>query len=345
MKGFCLLFLAITFNTSFADEYKVQQSDCSPTDVRDHHPRLRELFSTPRDQDSIGWCYGFAAADLLSVEAGKPVSASHVSAIFNESVAKNFLWRIGYGLGNLFMENSFETVYQGGYVDKAIKEAMKESSVCSEDDMPFFERFPDELYRLIHRIEEIKRSVRDKTISSEKACESLETVLGDTFFNSQAEKEKLLLSILENDLNVVLSDMMTEKCKNKTISLAKKKIKNYTKPNQRSSQTDRYNSYDKDNEVQEYLKTINGLLDKGKPLGISYNVKHVTSYSGLHASVVTARRWNPTHGRCEYKIRNSWGTGCGSYKSEIECDYHEGSFWVSDEKFYEMADTLTAIPN
>jgi hypothetical protein len=345
VRSLCFLALILTLNTALADEYKVEQSDCSPTDVRDHHPQLRELFSTPRDQDSIGWCYGFAAADLLSVEAGKPVSASHVSAIFNKSVAKSFLWRIGYGLGNLFMENSFETVYEGGYVDKAIKEAMKESSVCSEDDMPFFKRYPDELYRLIHRIEGIKRSVRDRSLSSEKACESLERVLGDTFFNSQAEKEKLLLLILENDLNIVLSDMMDEQCKDKTIALSKKKIKNYTKPSRVSSRTDRNNSFGPDQDVKKYLKTINGLLDKGKPLGISYNVEHITSYSGLHASVVTARRWNPSLGRCEYKIRNSWGTGCGSYKSDIECDYDEGSFWVSDEKFYKMADTLTAIPN
>lgn len=345
MRLFALLILALSFNTSFANEYKIQQADCSSTDVRDHHPQLRELFSTPRDQDSIGWCYGFAAADLLSVEAGRPVSASHVSAIFNKSVAKSFLWKIGYGLGNFFMENSFETVYEGGYVDKAIKEAMKESSVCTEDDMPFSRRYPDDLYRLIRRIEGIKRSVHDRSMSSEKACESLENVLNDTFFDSQAEKEKLILSLLENDLNIVLSEMMDEQCKDKRIALSKKKIKNYTKPNKASSHTDRYNNHNDSQDVEKYLKTINGLLDKGKPLGISYNVKHITSYSGLHASVVTARRWNSVQGRCEYKIRNSWGTGCGSYKTDIDCEYNEGSFWVSDEKFYKMADTLTAIPD
>ena len=62
------------------------QEQCTLVDIRrDQNPQLKEFFSPPRNQGLIGWCYGFAAADLLSVEAGTPVSAAHTSAIFNNN--------------------------------------------------------------------------------------------------------------------------------------------------------------------------------------------------------------------------------------------------------------------
>jgi hypothetical protein len=82
-------------------------------------------------------------------------------------------------------------------------------------------------------------------------------------------------------------------------------------------------------------------LNNGKPVGISYNVKYVAPFSGFHASTVIARRWN--NGRCEYKVRNSWGRSCSSYLKEIECNRWEGSYWVKDETFYKMAISFTAI--
>lgn len=56
---------------------------------------------------------------------------------------------------------------------------------------------------------------------------------------------------------------------------------------------------------------------------------------GRHASLVIGRRKDPKNaGRCQYLIRNSWGTGCGSYySSDWECDGPMGSIWVD-------ADTL-----
>lgn len=39
-----------------------------------------------RDQDSIGWCYAFAAADLLSYRTGKMVSASDIALTYNDTL-------------------------------------------------------------------------------------------------------------------------------------------------------------------------------------------------------------------------------------------------------------------
>lgn len=336
MKVIYLLILGVSF--AWAGDYTVAQKDCSPTDIRDHHPHLKEHFSNPQDQDSIGWCFGFTAADLLSVEAKEPVSAIHVSTIFNKKVAQSTLWSIGYGIGEIFQKGKFDEVYEGGFIKSAIKDAMKNKKVCSDKDLPFYTEHSVEMRWLIHTLENIRKMIKENKVSEELACQTIEQRIGLSIFGGNYDKEKVIVSILNDDLNVAIEKLVSSNCRERMISLETKKVRELHRPS-RVQDKDRSRTYPQ--EVRMYKQKVNDLLSKGKPLGIVYNVKHVTNSSGLHANSVIARRWN--NGRCEYKIRNSWGRSCSSYKKEIECDFNEGSFWVSDEKFFKMADSLTFI--
>ncbi|MCC7440029.1 MAG: hypothetical protein IT285_00260 [Bdellovibrionales bacterium] len=63
------------------------------------------------------------------------------------------------------------------------------------------------------------------------------------------------------------------------------------------------------------------------------------SGDGTHAVVVAGRRWNESSGRCQFLVRNSWGTSCAGYPSELDCE--QGSLWVDEADVGESTFNLT----
>lgn len=311
MKFYSILFIFLISSPAWASAYQVKKEECSNIDIRDKHPRLKKHLSTPTDQGNIGWCYGYAAADLLSVEAGEPVSPTHVSSIYNKSIRSNLLWRLGYNISTLFTGRD---VYEGGLIGKAAKESMEVSPLCKYSDM-------DRYTHLINRLEATKQMVKDKKITMDAACEVIENTLPDLGATSQ----KFMEDFITKNINDSLESLLRESCQKVEVPKKKKKVLH------------RPIFFGK----RKHVKNVNKLLEQGKPLGVSYNVKHVTNrLSGYHASTVIGRRWN--NGRCEYNIRNSWGRVC-NYKKDIECNRNDGSFWVKDEDFYKLALNFTYL--
>lgn len=333
-----LTLFILLFNTAWAQSLKVSQKECTPTDVRDHHPHLKEHFSTPQDQDSVGWCYAYAAADLLSVEAGEPVSAIHVSAIYNKQVTRRPVLKFGYKVRDLIIEPRFEEVYVGGFMTDALKDAIKAKKVCSDKNLPYYSIYSVEASDLIKSIEAVKKSYKEASISEAKACEMLDTRLGISMLGVFADRDKVLKSLLNDEMNAAFENLIRENCKERMITLRDMKVKELSMP-PKSYDRNIGPSYDK--EIKNYLKQVNNVLNSGKPLSISYNVKHISVKNGGHASTVMARRWN--NGRCEYKIRNTWGHSCALYKKNVECNESEGTYWVNDELFFKMAKGLAFV--
>jgi len=294
-----------------ASAYKVKKEECSNIDIRDQHPHLKKHFSTPLDQGSIGWCYGYSAADLLSVEAGEAISPSHVSSIYNKSVRSNFLWKVGYNISTLFTKKE---TYEGGFIGKATVEAMEESPLCKYNDM-------DRYTHRINLLEVTKQRVKNKQMSMEDAC----VVLERTLPNINTDSKNFMEDFISKNLNDSLESLLRENCQ--TVEVPERKKRVLYKPFIWGK--------------KKHVDRVNKLLEKGKPLGVAYNVSHVTkNLSGYHASTVIGRRWN--NGRCEYNIRNSWGRTC-NYKPGIECNRDDGSFWVKDEDFYKLALNFTYL--
>ncbi len=92
--------------------------------------------------------------------------------------------------------------------------------------------------------------------------------------------------------------------------------------------------------INRFKRIVNENLEAGKPMGLSYNTKHIAIKGGHHASVVVAREWR--NNRCEFKVRNSRGKVC-KYLNKIECIQEEGSSWVEDQLFFKMATNITYI--
>jgi hypothetical protein len=60
---------------------------------------------------------------------------------------------------------------------------------------------------------------------------------------------------------------------------------------------------------------------------------------GRHAVVVVGQRWNTGNNRCEFLVRNSWGTGCNSYAAGMECS--GGQVWVNEADLSENTFRVT----
>lgn len=311
MRKLLIISLIFTSQVSFASAYKLTQAQCSDVDIRDKHPKLREHLSTPLDQGNIGWCYGYSAADLLSVEAGVPLSPSHVSSIYNKSIRSSLLWKTGYGIRNLFTES--REPYEGGFIGKATVEAMKDSPICQYNTI-------DRYTHLIGLLEYAKYKVNKNEMSNEDACSIVERVLPNI-----GKSESFMNDFITKNMNDTLEGLLRQNCQAVEVPKREKKVLN------------RPILFGKN----KYMENVNKLLEQGKPLGISYNVKHVAKdLKGFHASTVIGRRWN--NGRCEYNIRNSWGRLC-NYKEGIECNPDDGSYWIKDEDFYSIALNFTYL--
>lgn len=49
-----------------------------------------------------------------------------------------------------------------------------------------------------------------------------------------------------------------------------------------------------------------------------------------HSSLIIGRRKNANTGKCEFKVRNTWGTSCRGYSSDWTCQ--GGNIWIDAEK-------------
>jgi hypothetical protein len=88
------------------------------------------------------------------------------------------------------------------------------------------------------------------------------------------------------------------------------------------------------------------IFRSGAPVGVGYDHgvlhggKAERAYSD-HASTLVGSRWNEKAGRCEFKLRNSEGTGCVSYRKDWPCE--DGNLWLPAEALDQMATTLFYI--
>lgn len=321
------IFLLLILSTFHAKANLIlNQDQCQAVDIRDVNPGLREHFSTPRDQDSIGWCYGFAAADLLTAKLGTPVSAIHMSALYNRNIDRNFFLRTGHDIFQALRGNPMET-YEGGTIGRSLKEALRNGTVCTEEQLPFDANYFGGTRGDLLDLETLRTRVRE-TPDEERACEMVESLRPDGIFgNSDFSQISEVLG--RGRLNGGLEAIVSAACKESPLSVGDFKVRSKNKPRRRNGRPGR-----------EYVDAIGTALAAGKPVGISYNPRRVTGSDGAHASSVIARRW--LNGKCQYKVRNSWGAIC-PYVTGIECDEPEGSFWVNDEDFHEMVRSITYL--
>lgn len=321
----------------YVEKRKKSKDSCTPIDNRKY-----PLKNNIRDQDGIGWCYAYTAADLLSHKTGKLISAVDIANSFNnDNPLYNFL------TDNILAEK--ESEQEGGHVNEAIKSAL-DKGLCLEKDIRSSDFGFQNYKEFLEALQDIEKLKEDYDDSTDVLMEQYTYGMVGYSYNSKAisdKKRKLereflgdcsrlngewrnifrdlsssdIVKILrKSNPTDVFNQMVNASCEKRLENL-KFKIHNS-------------NSWN----VDKHVNIINEQLDKGNIVAISYKSTllndHRGELDGNHASSVVARKYDEKAGVCQFLIRNSWGDGCQTYDKKYECE--SGNIWVPEEDLTRM---------
>jgi hypothetical protein len=331
------------------------QSTCANSPAADKKTKnidLRSEMSPLRDQDSIGWCYGFTAADLLThylykteaSEVKNPVkNADYRSRKYSVSavgvaVRYNNRYKSHY-FDNIVALNSAElgikyrdykanpkgvpmtVVPEGGSIYKALLMA-KLNGFCFEKDLPSenFSYSKDSLCGKNSKcnLEEMLMNLFDETDKNSCTVNPGIQKLFPTL-TAKAIKSILLISEKENSLKNLAAVACHEKFTTNFFTESEPIFKNIIS---RDSSTPEYDEKAKMQAGRQLLQSADAVLDKGTPVGISYcsafllKANPKAKECGPHASSLVGKRFNSKSCEVEYILRNSWGPNCDIYNTE-----------------------------
>ncbi len=312
---------------------KMIESQCSNIDNR-----RKPLKNTVRDQDGIGWCYAYTAADLLSHKYGKIVSAFDVANNYNNEEMRSWLAQDVFGVRESEMED--------GRIKSAIKHSV-DRGVCLErnvrssdfnfartselvDELKKLEEYKDSFDQSIKSsghyssqgssVNAKKRQLARQKIKHKKIvdffgdCSQLNGASWRNLFPG-ITNQQIIDVLFRSGKTDIINEMVKEGCRNKRVVLEDIEVKT----------TGILFSDSKD-----HLDVVDEQLNKNNIVGISYYAsilrEPMSEVSGGHGSSIVARRFNKSTNSCDYLVRNSWGEGCSSYSDDYDCE--KGHVWI-----------------
>ena len=310
--------------------------DCSKIDNR------VEALGENRHQDGVGWCFAYAAADMLTHRLGQRVSALDMSLRYYQQDKINAVTRAKEG-GSI-VDNS------AGSIGLTIAHSALHKNVCSEavvssDDFrdallskPLNpgENFTDRLNRsqsmslsaVLADIESIHKSVRSTSIDLNEVCRNI-FAAQQLFPNLTTSTILAAAQASKNGMDTLYSLLGLSCAPKDQIAMPKdlEVVEEIIK---------------KPEDKTKLITNLDRALKAGQIVGIAYNVNMllkqtpvqtgqsgandaIPTNDGLHASTVVAREFR--NGTCQYLIRNTYGSGCGMYQFECE----RGNIWVPED--------------
>ena len=333
LRFFQLSFLFFFFPSAHADPIdalrRIEQKECN-------HYDLSHKFPWPsRDQDSMGWCFGFIGADIISAKLKKQVSAADVSMNYfygkNDDLSAkareqrlDFIRTfsnggyvdVSFALGRKSGSINEIDKLSGGWMNKSI-DATQYRGACLESD------FPSEDYRFSRHIYNLKTLLRslEANQSTETPEAYIEAVNEVTSSLPVAKQKDVIAALSDRDLDP-FSSLGDKLCKNR-IPFRFNHLKDHWFSNEH---------VDYPKEKKQKYSTVNKNLAAGHPMSIAYSSKVLydpkakRSKSG-HASIILGQRFNPKNNKCELLLRNSWGD-CGYAHKSYECNKKNGHIWL-----------------
>jgi hypothetical protein len=345
---------------------------CSAVDNLKGFPAASTENKRPRHQDTIGWCYAYTAADLLSYKTGKTISAIDVANAYNNVGTFAMLDRL-VGVK--------ESELEGGLIANAASAAL-DRGLCPEEKLPSIysakistkgdphksgsylaSLLPKDVYYyttegrentnirpyhvadFLHTLDKIKASIVRPDGEEEFFLKKEE------YFRVAEEKFHLdTCRTSENFSDAVkyfFPGMSSEELMKILLLASNGEFINDIvttgcperfKP-EKEIEIDYTSCFWPWNSCASILRKVDEQLEKGSIAGIIYTGTTLTDrylyeVSSLHASTVVGRRFNEKTKDCEYLIRNSWGDGCENYDPSYDCD--QGHIWMP-ERYLEQA--------
>lgn len=319
------------------------RSQCSNIDRRSEMPPVR-------NQDSTGWCYAFAAADLVSHRTGRNISAFDIAVRYNQHINEQVFNHAirslnedsNYGISPLRLDIDAERFNQqvsllelimernGGFSAIAVEQRIPQG-FCLESDMPSdnyaFTRIGNVLsqFSRLHQQSLQRQDNRNAMEMAQAFClenRNSMSVFPGTLVSDIAE------AIEAMTVPQFFQELVDRQCQNR--------IPFNEVPTSMSASSSRYSS--------PLVDELNRVMDSGQIVQIDYDVGLIerAGRQEAHASSIVARRWNEETLSCDYLIRNSWGEGCGLYKPQYQCE--AGHVWVPRGDLQQELSKITYFP-
>lgn len=319
-----------TFNNFMSNMRKT----CTSIDQREKMPPIR-------DQDSIGWCYAYTAADLVSFKSNQNVSAIDIAINYNNFTnQESTISGIRNATASLFSADNLSQGFQnagrnlrqassnvmlnsereGGFSGAAIEASKRKGGFCLERDLPSDSYETSKLGQTMEIISEFENVLGRSVADNPREAQMAANILCDMAGNSLAEIfgalkvqdiADILVQSYRNDLASSLRDLS---CKNRVNVSGEMKI---------ISSKDR-------------MRRIDEVLTGGGIVGFDYYIEalglnqNASQTNGLHASTIVGRRWNEELNTCQYLVRNSWGESCTYYEEPDRCE--KGNVWIDRDQ-------------
>lgn len=327
-----ILILLHLFMAVPASAQEISKKDCSTVDASTH-------MGPVRDQGSIGWCFAFASADImteyLKLDPTNRVSAFDVALQYYKNEPKDFIRILNKVRDQKALPDTDENrkLYfdheamiwvdlkkhhpsdimrmHGGYPNLSLL-SYNTSGVCTEQNLP------SELPLAYKEREKyIYESLALEYVRAQNETKPFECP--PIFSHSEA-----------SSLTGAITDIINKANKSKVLSKIEASCssrKPLTKPILPLS---------KWGSPSEHMAQVNQNLSKNIPTIISYDAQKIFGEDARvrpsipnHASSIVGRRWNDQTKTCEFKLRNTWGTSwCPSSRFPADrCD--EGNVWLT----------------
>lgn len=309
---------------------------------------LRTKLPPVRDQADTGWCYAFAAADLLSAHLGTNVSPADMALRYQNTQETTDLHRKSVKVRGEQCEVPLADAFQGGEIHEAILMAKNSDGICEDDIVPTGEEF----VKNIKMLEHAKRHVLENWTTDEDIVHRCQVMSAmKSLFPQNDPNAMIQFLAMSKALNwQIYRDLVHKACRGK-----RQKIK----------QKIEVGNLDVDTVKTEKLKgkaqkIMDQMLNNGKPVGYSsyfyfsgaYKERKQFLQTGdSHATTVVGRKWNEESKQCEYLVRNSYGSDCSTYDEKDENEPHiiknkspykceGGNLWIPED---ELMSAMTGI--
>jgi len=277
-----------------------------------------------RNQDSVGWCYAYAASDLLSFRFKKKISAVSLFEAEGKTIEQDIV-------------NGSKL---GGDIQYSINQGIfKRKGLCLEENLPSsdFKFCADQNY-LSFLNEFINRATQERFAYDLQTDSCLKESLLSAFPGMNIEEVINYSKV--NKQSRLIEFIHDTQCK---VQFKKE-----------AGLLDAQNIKSNGKNSAALFKVINEQIEKGDVAAIGYDFNKLNSEPGKgdHGSIVVGRRTNQDTGACEYLVRNSWGKDCRIIDVEglnchKECtnEYcrQTGHFWVSEERLSNVLINVTYL--
>lgn len=280
-----------------------REAQCTAIDNRT--PSL----SSVRNQGPTGWCYAFAAADLLSHKLQTQVSALDVAFNYNAMDAGRGFNRSLLAFDKVrgrFDAPVFETSVEGGRIGAAIQMTQKKGA-CLEKDLPSNHQVVSDIKQSLDDLHRLKERVK----AEPDLCSYSEYKKSFARFPALAMAE-VIQTATESSHAELMMNLAAKSCKER-ISL-------------RGIEAVHLEVAETQGGFDQVANAIDQQLQEKSIVGVSYDVGMIMpGQEGGHGSTLVGRRFNKDTGECEYMMRNTWGSA--TFKNS-SVENKDGYYWI-----------------